>query len=253
MIKEKASIHRERRIWWHWQNLKKEDGSRGWVNGRGWLHIGNAVFGCQWVIPSNNFGISFSIGEGEYQLLGSMGCGLFAFYWHLEGVRWLYKYLGDTREISLRFFGGAMWWHIWQDPDEWRSDDPKWRRGTFRPIDFILGRDKYSFQDKASEERTIAFPEGTYAAKIRLFTSTWKRPRWHWARTIERAEVDVKGGVPIPGKGENSWDLDDDAIYSLTTPATSVDEAIEKFVKTVNNRRLKYGGENWIPEKESKP
>lgn len=244
-------MRKERRIWWHWQNLKKEDRTRGWLNGRGWLHVGNATFGSQLVMPTSKFGISFSIGDSEYQLSGSVGCGLFAFYWHLEGVRWLYKHLGDTREISLCFFDGAMWWHIWQDPDEWHSDDSKWRRGSFYPLDFILGKDKYSFQDKAKEEREIAFPEGTYTARVRLFTSTWKRPRWPRARTVERAEVDVKGGVPIPGKGENSYDLDQDATFSLTTPANSVDEAVEKFVKTINNTRLKYGGENWVPEKVS--
>lgn len=240
---------RERRIWWHWQNLKKEDRTREWLNGRGWLHIGNAVLGCQWVLPTNRIGFSFNIGDGEDQLSGNILCGLFAFYWSIEGVRWLYKRINKSREISLRFFDGAMWWHIWQDPDEWKSTDSKWRRGTFRPVDFLLGREKYSTQDKGKGEREILFSEGTYTAKVRLFTSTWKRPRWHWARTIERAEVDVKSGVPIPGKGENSWDCDEDAVFSLTTPATNVDEAVEKFVKSVNSTRLKYGGENWTPEK----
>lgn len=241
---------RKRRIWGHWQNLKKEDRTKDWLNGRAWLHVGNAVFGCQWVIPTSKFGISFGIdANGDSQLEGNIGCGLFAFYWHVEGIRWLYKRINKSREISLRFFDSAMWWELWHDPNEWKSDDSKWRRGTFRPLDFLLGKDKYSFQDKSREEIEITFPEGTYTAKIKLFTSTWKRPRWPKARVIERAEVDVKEGVPIPGKGENSWDCDEDAIYSLTTPAISVYEAVEKFVKTVNSRRLKYGGKDWIPEK----
>jgi len=232
--------------------LKKEDRSRGWLNGRAWLHVENAVLGCQLVMPTNKFGMSFNIGDGEHQLSGSIGCGLFAFYWHVEGVRWLHKHINKTREISLRFFDGAIWWYFWHDPDEWRSTDSKWRRGNFRPIDFLLGRDRHSSTEKIVEQREISFPEGAYTAKVKLFTSTWKRPRWPWPRIIERAEVDVKDGVPIPGKGESSWDIDDDAVYSLITPAASVDEAIEKFVKSINNTRLRYGGENWIPEKASR-
>lgn len=242
-------LSRERNIRWHWQNLKKEYNTKDWLNGRGWLYIGNAVFSCQWVMPTSRVDISFSIGDVESQLEGNIGCGLFAFYWSLEGVRWLRKYINKSRETSLRFFDGAMWWHIWQDPDEWKSTDPIWRRGTFRPIDVIFGREKHSTYDIDTVIRVINMPESAYIANVRLFISSWKRPRWFQAKTIQRADVSVDGGVPVPGKGENSWDCGEDAVYSLITPATSIDEAVEKFVKSINNTRVKYGGENWVPEK----
>lgn len=103
--------------------------------------------------------------------------------------------------------------------------------------------------EREKHQVELHFLEADYPATVILTTDTWKRPRWHWPLVVERAEVDVPGGVPIPGKGENSWDIDDDATFSLVTPASTVEEAVQKFYDTVNERRARYGGRNWTPEK----
>jgi hypothetical protein len=51
------------------------------------------------------------------------------------------------------------------------------------------------------------------------------------------AHIEAPSGVPIPGKGENSWDLDDDAIYGMTSGAKSVKEAVSKFMESVRKTR----------------
>lgn len=90
-------------------------------------------------------------------------------------------------------------------------------------------------------------PEHPYPATVRLFESTWKRPRWPFARRMVRAEIEVEGGIPHPGKGENSWDCDDDATYSLTCQARTAEDAVAKLVGSVLRDRRNYGGRSWRP------
>jgi hypothetical protein len=82
-------------------------------------------------------------------------------------------------------------------------------------------------------------PHEEYEASVKLFESTWKRPRW-FAHKISRAEVKVEGGVRHPGKGTTSYNCDDDFTYSLTTPATTVREALNKFRDSVLDMRERY-------------
>jgi hypothetical protein len=57
-------------------------------------------------------------------------------------------------------------------------------------------------------------PEGKYPAHVKRERRTWKRPRWFTPLVREYWDVDVESGIRVPGKGENSWDCDDDAIFA---------------------------------------
>jgi hypothetical protein len=70
-----------------------------------------------------------------------------------------------------------------------------------------------------------------------------------WPLTHRSALVESETGVPVPGKGENSWDCGEDALYSLSTTAATIDEAIEKFKASVMKTRERYGGKDWMPMK----
>jgi hypothetical protein len=50
-------------------------------------------------------------------------------------------------------------------------------------------------------------------------------------------EIEVKGGVPVPGDGENSWDIDDDAVEIMTVAADTIEEAIAKFKESIGKDR----------------
>jgi len=114
--------------------------------------------------------------------------------------------------------------------------------------EFFLGRNVYTTRHHRKHSNVdIYFPEGLYHLDIDLFEGVWTRKRfpfWPFAKTIQRAKVKVveKGGIPKPGKGENSWDCGDDATYSITGPAKSVHEAIEMIRATVLRQRRRYGG-----------
>lgn len=250
------TAEKERGFFWHWQNLKKEDHTKHLLNGRAWLHHRpRGVFGVQWVIPSGNFHIDFALGGGNDQIRFSIALGLFAFYFHMDDWRWLYKFklFSDwhEHEISLSWFMHSLHWRLWADSMEHHFDTPKWRDGYFDVADFLLGKNKYTKVEQEPIAATVVLPEGNYPVSVVFFEQTWKRPRWPWVRQNKGAEVNSEQGIPIPGKGENSWDCDEDAYMSVGTSAQTVEDAVQDVIKRVNERRLKYGGQNWQPEKAS--
>ncbi len=257
-IEQRSQAQKEREtnlrgFFWHWQNLKEGEPKRVGIHGRAWLHRRRGgVFGIEWHIPGCSFGIGFTVGGMEDQLRISLCLWLFSLYFSLE--RWPALEKWETvanyheREISFRVFSWALWWMLWMDDNEWRSDDPKWRRGTFHIDDFFLGKNTYSKVDQAPIDAVVHLPEGDYPVKVQFFTQTWKRPRWPFPRIRHGADVDCETGLPIPGKGENSWDCDDSAYMSIGTSATTVEEAIADATKRVLERRERYGGKNWMPE-----
>ncbi|MHC5826003.1 MAG: hypothetical protein ACYT04_61670, partial [Nostoc sp.] len=87
-----------------------------------------------------------------------------------------------------------------------------------------------------------------YRVDAVLYEATWKRPRNPFPIKLIKCELSPSIPIPIPGKGENSYDIDDDAIYGMTTAANSVDEAIAHLRDDVIETRKRYGGDNWQPE-----
>jgi hypothetical protein len=51
------------------------------------------------------------------------------------------------------------------------------------------------------------------------------------------AIVECPTGMAIPGKGENAWDCDDNAIYGASFKAASVKDAVRSFVADVRKAR----------------
>jgi len=244
----------EPNVWWSWQNLNKK-GSGFW-NGRAWLHFTDNCVGVQWVPLSRRcaIGLEFSTTSDSnisfnisVPFVVSLYFSIDRARWvkHLPGVKWNGHSSSGDREISFRIFNNALWWRLWRNPMEGYARD--WRDSCFHFDDFILGRNKHSKSDHSSGDYLLVMPEGAYPVKIELYTSTWKRPRWPWFQSVRRASIETEHGVPIPGKGENSYDCEDDALYGGTYSATTVDEALQKMHDSVMRDRLRYGGSEWIP------
>ena len=146
-----------------------------------------------------------------------------------------FSWYGDQLSISL-----------------WGNSEKHW--GTrFRYFDLrnvLLGRAKYSEGPRETHDAILSMPEGDYPVKVELYMSTWKRSRWPKPRSIGRATVKAlaAGGIPTPGKGENSWDIGDDATFEITCPAETVDAAIERLRISIDRDRNRYGGPVWTPE-----
>lgn len=244
----------ERRVWMHWQNLREDPNGnpRGFPwEGRAWIHIRRPagkrqpVIHWAWNLWTHHCGIEFELDNLENGIQFFVGVPPISLWFGIDGIlshKWMKKHFGyESREISLRVHDWSIWWNFFTDPDSWSHSTPRWRNGSLNLPDFFLGRTDYKQDPISKHEVMISLPEGNYPATIRLYEGVWKRPRW-FARRLRMAEVSMNKPAPVPGKGENSWDCGDDAIYGLSCEARNVEDAISKYVQSVLNRRRRHGG-----------
>jgi hypothetical protein len=274
-------------VWWHAQNLSDHGPmwryGRAWLRwSRGDANTGHSYrpmleVNPEWnVAPRASAGLSLQLGggDGNTDIQLSVDVGLARAYLTFDSPLWkpwlerilpgywierhgTYQHFdepGPNRlkitqetEIAVKWHGGGLWWSLWHSTMEWKSSTPKWRNGHFDPADFLLGRHKYSSEELSTENVEVPMPERMYPGTVTLTRDTWKRPRWPFSRSMYRANIEVEGGVPHPGKGENSWDCGEDATYSLTCKARTAEEAVGKLVGSVLSSRRRYGGRNWRP------
>lgn len=227
----------------HSQNLNEKPGGRmGSIlrHGRCWWRITERLkLHAEWLIPSGKFSLSAQFGGDDDDLLLSFGCGLFTVYFGIcaPGLSWLPR----GRVSQIYWFQRALWIYPWSRRWEHRSSDPWWSRGKVIHFDdLLLGRTSFSTRTLARHQVLIPMAEGAYPATVRIEERTWKRPRW-FARHVAGADIDIPGGIPFMGKGENSWDCGEDGLFGMSCPAASVEEAIGKVVATVLTSRRKYG------------
>jgi hypothetical protein len=239
--------------WFHKQNLNEKSGERMgsiWAYGRCWWRWGNnKCIGLEWsnLTLRTHFRIKFGSEYSEKDFLLAIAIPLISFYLTFENVfprKWRLKEC--EKEISVSIHDGALWWSFWNDTMSWSSRTPKWRWGNWNPMDTFLGKIKYSEREFNNKDIEIPMPEKSYLANVVFKECTWKRPLW-FAERIIRANVDIPEGIPVPGKGENSWDCGQDAIYSSCFPAKTLQEVIGKMVESAMRDRIKYGGLKWRP------
>jgi hypothetical protein len=174
------------------------------------------------------------------------------------GIPWMFNlwvHLFDCQEwadyeLGIKIHDGSIWFSIFSNPIESSSRDP-WYRKThcFTPLDFLLGREKCTTEIIGTEAVEIPMPERSYSGIAKIEVRTWKRPRWHWPTVRKSVWIDVEGGIPFPGKGENSWDCGMDGIWGTGHEGHVVEGAIGRYVGAVLNNRRRYGGKNWkLPE-----
>lgn len=231
------------------------------------LTVGDVGVMVQVAPPRNlSVGLKFDINYDE-PVTGHVGVWpLPMFYWSADApiLRRLARALaGDTgREIRASFGPDesvdhlSAHWSLWVDPCEWVCDTPRWRYGSTSPLEVLFGEALYDVEPVGEPETIeVAMPEGVYRVMVSQRDRVWTRPRWpgEWLR-VRDVEIDVvdEGGIPVPGKGENSWDLDDDAVFSRSFPGVDVNTAVQRFVCGIHERRLRYGGPSWVPGKRER-
>lgn len=237
---------------WHWQNLNEDRNGKvkgsGLRKGRAWFHFTRKTIHVEWYFLDNlSTALTFErdkFGDPAGYSFHIAIWKLFALFFSLEGIRWPYTDLNDSRRVvGFRIFDGSIWWDLWSDNLGYGPQ----RTAVWHVRDWVLGRAKYSRQVISEGDTSISMPEGNYPVHYQECLDTWKRPRWK-ARTIRRFDMDMgEDGIPIPGKGENSWDMDDTAILSGTYVADNLLSALHKLRASANRDRERYGGKNWTP------
>lgn len=253
----------ERGIHWHWQNLSDAPGKerRGFWYGRAWLHLnGRRAIGVEWNHGRLAAAVSLRFDTTDREVQVHVAGPGFSYFVSYEGLpaslfdrlpmKFGHSSYGYEREIGIRANDGSIWWSLWADPMCWNSRDPKWMSGSFDVIKFLLGDTDYGRRVIEERDVMIPMPEKSYPAKAKLEVAHWIRPRWPWAPFSTRGtyvNVDIPGGIGIPGKGENSWDCGDDALFGLSTKARTIEEGIGKVVESALTTRRKHG---WSPLRE---
>jgi hypothetical protein len=115
----------------------------------------------------------------------------------------------------------------------------------FALLDEAREQNPAQFVQPIGAGRWVAYaslPEGLYRLVISEQQATWQRPRWPWPSRVSRS-FDIEAIRPpmFAGKGENSWDCDDDAIFGMTSTERTAGGAVGDYVGRVLSRRRRYG------------
>lgn len=238
------------KLHYHSQDINED--KRHFFSRRGWASIWNTRndnkafggLGFHWeaTILSHFLHITLSMGGEDRELGLSFACYIFALWLSIENIlpRSWFGWDGWPRKTGISWHDGALW----IEANAGINGQPL----VLNIVDWLLGRQQYSHRVLEKQDDATVYIEADdrfYDCTVELAEDSWKRPRWPRIQKIVHADVRFVVPVPIPGKGENSWDCGDDAIFSSCFAAASIPEALEHVKTDVLRRRAKYGGKNW--------
>lgn len=255
----------ERGLHFHWQNLDERPGDADeasgalWRHGRAWLRplatdptaarpeIG---FGAEWMIGELGAAFGLRVEDRELTLHGALpGISLWLHGEPLPATlgRALRSLAGATEredvELGVRILGGVVSWELLLPTGRWRwghAGGARWRSGWVR----LVPETTFSSEPIGDLRLVdVPMPEGSYRWSVQM-----ERCAVH--SFLRRDEIVLRAHcealedqqIPIPGKGENSWDCGSDALSALTTiGAQSVEDAVGRIVSSVLETRRKRG------------
>lgn len=222
---------------------------------RWWWHLNSAkrprCIGVEFYWWSARLGVTIGTDDEGWNL--SLRLPPFALYLSLEGLGlWQPRakhiftwdnnrevWLPDRREFDFYVSDWTIRFTPWGRWGEWHARDPWWIRGaSFDACQFVLGRRVYDAEELALVPCEVPMPEGTYPAVAKVQRVTRGFARW-FKRVGTEVTLSIPKGIPFAGKGENSWDCDDDGLFGIG--GDSIDDAIRSAQDAVKSRRQRYG------------
>lgn len=252
------------KLWHHGQAhwIGREMGQR-YGNGR----RGDLTFGAEWrLFPRRGFGVGwqFKWGTGGSETTPDWSIhlsNLGDLWLHAEGLiprKWLERHTADGKvEWDTRVFGytvdkRGIRWDCWAKDGSWSKGQPWWMSPHWEWERLFFGKTESNRELVDLGTTLIPMPEANYPAtfEVARYEQSYSKPlgrlrdrvlgkRVHFNTTIEPGKA-----VLVPGKGENSWDCGDDAIYSLSTDGQSVESAVAKVVESAFLDRRRHGGQH---------
>jgi hypothetical protein len=262
----------------HWQNLNtREVGdrevSRGSIlrNGRAWLHTKGHrrdLLGVEWsTFKRSHLHLSLDVfaGDNERAVMFAFGTYFLNLYVTFENViprRWA-KNHNWSHNTGLTWIEWSLRIELHHSGNDCfycdgYGEHPKRWTGWSKYIDFrdlLMGHNDYKSEVIETHPALVTMPEGHYPGTVTINRATWTRRRWPFSlypKVRVDSRIEVPGGVPVPGKGENSYDCDEDAICSTGSSTPTVAAAVAQITKSALETRERYGGKNWLPEKAAK-
>lgn len=178
--------------------------------------------------------------------------------------RWLSWWMLDDRVFALKlgYIGDPAWiliaFNEWGDDcgmlDYYRRQVPRkhtdlqlWRGYEIKlkwppVLDWIFGREKRREEILATHDVKVPMDGRDHAAVVKVSHTYSVRPRWPWRfRHSYGSWIDVENPPRFAGKGENSYDCGDDAIWGMGSRETSPASIVGEYVKRVMEYRERYG------------
>lgn len=204
-----------------------------WRHGRTWIF--GYRFAIEWLLPGKALGVSIDLGGFSIRTpLASL---------YVSSTR---RESFGARELSIYWNDGCLWiCHPFERDGglEVRSSDPWWKKAIcLHVVDWLIGRARYEDVKELPFEAIVPMPEGSYKAIATPSRATWRR-RWYWPdRVRDSVWLEIPGGIPHSGKGENSWDCGDDGLYGIG--GDTIEDAIANAVRTSLRNRRRYGNDS---------
>lgn len=258
----------------HWYVIDTDYGQRThrppWQERKLSLHGPNCEASVSWsLFGKHGFGLGFMFGHnGDESDLGlDLYCGRLASVWlrlRAPWTRWAqskakrdktYSDSGDKDWYKSRHYGLRVWPRrgVFIEADvrsfkgEWSSTEP-WYRHMKLDARMLLGGTRTERIEMDSGTCRVPLPEGVYDGTYTTERMVWSHVRypgkirdWFGKRSHISTTIEVPGGIPVEGKGENSWDCGMDGIFSSSGPGR-VEQAIGSLVASVQRCRNRYGG-----------
>jgi hypothetical protein len=174
-------------------------------------------------------------------------------WWMVEDRVFAIKlgYIGDIAWIPIAYAehmedGGMTDYYRRQKPRRYNDLQlwPGWEIKIRRPkvLTWIFGK-------AVSSKSTLDLKPVTFEMDGRIVEAIWTlerwdtwRPRWPWAYgTRFSSWLEVHDPPKFAGKGENSWDCDDDGIYGMGSSELTPAGTVGDYLKQVLNYRERYG------------
>jgi hypothetical protein len=221
---------------------------------RWWWHLSSekhAVIGVEFYWLSARFGASLSTDDDGWNI--SLKVPPFAVYVSLEGLGlWQPQekhiftwdnnrevWLPSRRECEFYIHDWTIRVTPWGRWGEWRKVDPWWVRGVSLDLRrIVLGPRVYEAVELALVPCVVPMPEGQYHAVAKVQRVTRGFARW-FKRTGQEVTLEIPKGIPFAGKGENSYDCDDDGLFGIG--GDSIDDAIRRAQQSVTESRKRHG------------
>lgn len=192
---------------------------------------------------------------------------LFSVYFGIEGVL---KYRPDismgsdfgAQYLFNREFG--QWGCLslkFNAHDRWDNKKVFQISKHWDPCDFLFGSEVHSSQTLREEAMELFLhwqgQREEYKATAKVEARVWRRPRDFFGLLVRRrltVNFEIPEGIPEPGKGENSWDCDDDATFGISRGIDGESDedilaAWDKAAQIIVRTRQCRGGDSWMPKK----
>lgn len=250
---------------WRHHSANRGTDAEGWRYRGVWLYGPNTEASAEWSLlnKSYNFGWGFRLGRNGSE--SHVGLDLHAgfvgnLYLRLRSpwTRWAtsidqtkpYWYEARHYGLSIKPHKGCL---VRAEFGSYDGQGAKSKRDlSFRPVR-MLGSNHTETITGQTGMTTVPLPEGTYPASWTQVTyvTTYTgrlgkiRDRIRGPRTHSTVDLDIPGGIPFEGKGENSWDCGMDGVFGTSGP--TVADAVGNAVKAVLRNRERYGGPHNLP------